>query len=173
MARGDRPEQDGGVRGWQVGAVGACVVGAVALLGQAAWAQVVTPQPWPGVVGPAIVVTADQTGRRTPAPDARAVDPTLTPTADATATSLPDPPEALSTGGTGTAAQARSASGGSGSTADGAHTSEVRTTVAPAPQVVSPDRVREVEAPEHSTDGATSGTPEEKSDRHESAKDDD
>ncbi|MFZ0161593.1 MAG: hypothetical protein WAL50_21385, partial [Kineosporiaceae bacterium] len=66
------------MRGWQVGAVGACVVGAVALLGQAAWAQVVTPQPWPGVVGPAIVVTADQTGRPTPAPDARAVGPTLT-----------------------------------------------------------------------------------------------
>jgi len=161
------------VRGWQLGAVGACVVGAVALLGQAAWAQVVTPQPWPGVVGPAIVVTADQTGRPTPAPDARAVGPTLTPTADATATSLPDPPEALSTPGSVAPAQARSGSGGSSSTADGTQPSDVRTSVAAAPQAVSPDRVREVEAPEHSTDGATSGTPEEKSDSHESDKDDD
>lgn len=47
------------MRGWQVGALGAAVVGASVLLGPHAWAAVITPRPSGEVIAPAVVVGAD------------------------------------------------------------------------------------------------------------------
>jgi len=172
-------EQDGVVRGWQVGAVGACVVGVMALFGQAAWAQVVTPQPWPGVVGDPIVVGAAQRPADATKPGAQTVGPALDPTAAATSTVLPTDPSgaASAVGAEPTSASTFDVAGapvrvpGEQPTTAPQNTANPPTTVTSAPRVVTPDRVRELDAEDETE--TKSATSQETRDSHESDKDDD
>ncbi len=173
-------EQDGVVRGWQVGAVGACVVGVMALFGQAAWAQVVTPQPWPGVVGAPIVVGGAQPPGTAADPDQPTVGPALDPTAASTSTVLPtDPSGTASPSGAEPTAASTSDVAGAPVRAPAAQPTTApptagtaRTTLPTAPRVVTPDRVLEIDDHEDDVVETKSATSKETSDNHESDKDD-
>ncbi len=177
-------EQDGVVRGWQVGAVGACVVGAMALFGQAAWAQVVTPQPWPGVVGAPIMVGGPEQPVTAAAPGRPTAGPALDPTAASTSTALPtdpsgtispsaaEPTAASTSDAPAPLVRAPAAQPTTGPLTTGA----ARTTPPSAPRVVTPNRVVEIDDHEDEDEDEVetkSATSKETSDSHESDKDDD
>lgn len=177
-------EQDGVVRGWQVGAVGACVVGVMALFGQAAWAQVVTPQPWPGVVGAPIVVGGPQQPGTAADPDQPIVGPALDPTAASTSTVLPIDPSGTSPGGPEPTAASTSDMAGAPARAPAVQPTTApptigtaRTTPPTAPRVVTPDRVLEIDDEDHEDEDheveTKSASSKETSDSHEPDKDDD
>ncbi|MBK6873887.1 MAG: hypothetical protein IPJ14_12495 [Kineosporiaceae bacterium] len=71
------------MRGWQVGVVGATLLGAGVVWGPAAWASVITPKPDGRIVSPALVIRADGT--------VMMADPTAPPMTAGSSTAETDP----------------------------------------------------------------------------------